>query len=137
MRRATVFAPLLLTTLVLTACATTPDKQIAGCYPEGCLDGRFAIRGIQVADTVESAGCYEFHGTGDQLTRTDYRRGGELAADPLFGVVTILVDRTSGYERRTYLDARGRPMTDSEGVHAVWVKYGRDGNALEWRNIGA
>lgn len=134
MRRATLFAALLLASVLVAACATT--RPVLGCYPHVFLDGRFAIRGIQLADTVESSGCYQFQGSGDRVTRIDYRRDGELAPDPLFGVATILVDRSGGYERRTYLETQGQPTVDHEGVHAVWVKYDREGNALEWRNLG-
>jgi hypothetical protein len=82
--------------------------------------------------------CYRFtQGPDGKVVRIDYRQNREPAADPVFGVATILIRQVDGAEQRSYLDTAGKPAPDTNGVYAVRIRYDARGNPIEWRSLDA
>lgn len=121
----------------LSGCATAITQ--ADCYPHIFLDYRYAIRGTsrESASTLREGTCYHFVYQEGRIVRVDYRLGGTLSPDPTSGVATIRVEHSGGAERRVFLDASGRPVSNHNGVYAVALKYGNKDHPVEWRNLGA
>ena len=121
----------------LAGCATTATTQ-SDCYPQIFLDSRYAIQGTSRDASVASAeSCYHFVYQDGRMVRVDYRRSGRLSPDPTSGVATIRIEHPDHVEKRTFLDAGGRPAANLDGAYAVAITYDDKKNPVEWKNLGA
>jgi YD repeat-containing protein len=142
-RRIRPLAALVVPAVLIGGCATAGRPTTSAepdCYAYIYFDGRYGIRGVAEAspEQARQGPCYRFTYDRDgQIARIDYRQGDQLLPDPVFGVATIRFQRSAGEETRTYLNARGEPTPDLNGVYGVRLRHDSRGQAIEWRSLDA
>jgi hypothetical protein len=83
------------------------------------LDPQYQIvgTGAMTEEQAAKANCYRFaYETNGKLKEVDYLRAGLPMPDPLFGVASIVIERSAGVERRWYHDAQGKAVKDVDGI---------------------
>jgi len=99
-------------------------------YKQVILDSEYVINGVRKVEGRGSINCYKFSydNEGRLISVTYPGKKGKLERDPYFEVANIQIEYNDNFEKRTYLNAHGKPMKDKiSGVYAVRIKYDQKG----------
>ena len=110
----------------LIGCA---DEQ-TNYYRQIEIDGKYDILGKTpiAAEDISKVNSYHFiYDDQGTLREIEYLKSGNKAIDPNFGVARIIFDYSKGFKKLLFLDEKGEPSTDKNGIFSIHLKLDEKG----------